>query len=152
MDQMGFRYFEDFTQGEVIELGSRTVSGEEMLEFARQFDPQPFHLDAEAAKKSLLGGLCASGWHTGSIFMRFFAEGLLNHCSSQGSPGMDKLNWPTPLWPGDTVSARTTIVATRLSKSRPTMGIVSFLHEMTRQNGDLVLRIENSAFMGRRPA
>src|SRR5579859_3157513 len=106
---MAHRYFEDFAVGHTLELGSYTITREEILAFARQFDPQPFHTDEEQAKASLYGGLIASGWHTASIFMRLLVDGLLNDTASMGSPGVDELRWLRPVRPGDTLRARFTV-------------------------------------------
>ncbi len=89
--------FEDFTPGRVFDLGTQVADREEMIAFARRFDPQPFHLDEEAAKASVLGGLCASGWFTASLWMRAFVDGVLSKSTSQGSPGGTSFAWPAPM-------------------------------------------------------
>ena len=93
------RYLEDFTPGEIIELGSKTVSEEEILTFAREFDPQPFHIDPERARDSVYGGIIASGWHTIAIFMRLAVDGLFNDTISMGSPGVNEVRWLRPVRP-----------------------------------------------------
>lgn len=145
------KYFEDFEVGQVIELGSRRVTEPEIVAFAREYDPQPFHLDHAKGQASLFGGLAASGWHTGSLMMRLFVDSVLNDAASLGSPGLDDLRWVRPVFPGDTISARTTILETRVSNSRPDMGIVRHRWEGFNQNGQLVLSLVGINFFGRRP-
>jgi acyl dehydratase len=146
------RYFEDFKPGDVIELGSRTISKERILAFAREFDPQPFHTDEEAAKRSIYGGLLASGWHTGSLLMRILYDGLLKDTASLGSPGIDELRWLKPVRPGDTLAARMTILEAIPSRSKPDRGLIRSLMEMRNQNGEVVLTIRGLSLLGRRPA
>lgn len=116
--------FEDFHTGDVIDLGTVTVDRGEMLAFAQRFDPQPFHTDERAAKASVLGGLCASGWFTCSIWMRAYVDAVLSDSTSQGSPGGRELAWPAPVFPGDVLSCRVDVGSTRLSASRPGLGLV----------------------------
>lgn len=120
---MGYA-FEDFRTGDTIDLGSVTVDRDEMLAFAHRFDPQPFHTDEEAARRSVLGGLCASGWFTCSLWMRAYVDTVLVPSTSQGSPGGRELAWPTPVFPGDVLACRAEVGPARLSRSRPTMGLV----------------------------
>jgi acyl dehydratase len=146
------RYFEDFKPGDVIELGSRTISKERILAFAREFDPQPFHTDEEAAKHSIYGGLLASGWHTGSLLMRILYDGLLKDTASLGSPGIDELRWLKPVRPGDTLAARMTILESIPSRTKPDRGLIRSLMEMRNQHGEVVLTIRGLSLLGRRPA
>ncbi len=146
----GFRYFEDFREGDVLPLGPRLVTREEIVAFAAEFDPQPFHLDEEAAKDSLLGGLAASGWHTTAMFMRMMCDGFLLRSSSLGSPGVDQLKWLRPVRPGDTLAGTATVLSTRASQSRPEMGIVSFLFEIANQRREPVMRIRNPMLLARK--
>ena len=146
------RYFEDFMPGDVIELGSRSVSRDEIVAFAREFDPQPFHLDEEAAQQSVYGGLLASGWHTGSISMRLLADGLVNHTVSMGSPGLDEMRWVKPVRPGDTLSGRYTVLECVPSRSKADRGVVRSLLELRNQHGDVVMTIRGMGIFGRRPA
>ncbi len=148
----GFRYFEDFREGEVLPLGPRLVTREEIVAFAAEFDPQPFHLDEEAAKGTLLRGLAASGWHTTALFMRMMCEGFLLRSSSMGSPGVEELRWLRPVRPGDTLSGTATVVSARASSSRPEMGIVNFLFEISNQRGEPVMRIKNPIMFARSAA
>jgi acyl dehydratase len=146
------RYFEDFTAGQTIELGSWTITRDEILAFARQFDPQPFHLDDEAAKKTIYGGLIASGWHTGSLMMRLLYDGLVKDTVSLGSPGVDELRWVKPVRPGDTLSARLTVLECVPSRSKPDRGIVRSLVELRNQHGEVVVTSKGLSLFGRRPA
>ena len=148
---MPTRYFDDFTPGQIIELGQHTITKESILAFAREFDPQVFHTDEEAAKKTLFGGLIASGWHTGSIAMRLLYDGLIKHTLSLGSPGLDELRWVKPVRPGDTLSARLTVVDMVPSRSKPDRGIVRTLIEMSNQHGETVLTIKGLSLLGRKP-
>ncbi|MHA7777000.1 MaoC family dehydratase [Roseibium sp. M-1] len=145
-------HFEDFAAGQDYDLGSMTVSREEILEFASEFDPQPFHLDEEAGKASLLGGLAASGWHTGSMVMRLLVDNLLNRTAGRGSPGIGKLQWLRPVFPGDTLFAKAEVLDTRELRSRPDLGIVNVRVTATNQSGDNVIAWENPILFARREA
>jgi acyl dehydratase len=137
-----------FVVGEVLELGTVVIEKDEMLAFARRFDPQPFHVDPVAAENSLLGGLCASGWYTASLWMRAWVDAVLLDSTSQGSPGGRELAWPAPVFPGDELTFRGEIVSARTSSSRPTLGIVEVTGTGHRGD-DLVLKMTFSAFFGR---
>jgi acyl dehydratase len=143
-------YWEDLTAGSVRELGTTSVSAEEIKAFAGQFDPQPFHLDEEAGRKSLFGGLCASGWHTCSLAMRLTVDNMLRDSSSLGSPGLESLKWLKPVYPGDRLSLRHTILESRPLRSRPDTGMVRSRWEMFNQDGDKVLEMEGYGMFGRR--
>ena len=145
------RYFEDFTPGQVIELGSRTITRDQIIAFAKEFDPQPFHLDDEAAKRTIYGGLIASGWHTGSIMMRLLYDGLLHDTVSLGSPGVDELRWVKPVRPGDILSARLTVLECVPSRSKPDRGIVRSIVELRNQQGEIVVTSKGLSLFGRRP-
>lgn len=132
--------FEDFTPGMTIDLGTATVDRDEMLSFARRFDPQPFHVDEQAAKNSMLGGLCASGWFTCSLWMRQYADHVLLDSTSQGSPGGRDLAWPAPVFPGIGLDCDLEVLTARRSASRPTMGLVEITGR-ARQRETEVLRI-----------
>ena len=146
------RTFEDFVPGLVLELPSYTVTREEIVEFAAEFDPQPFHLDEEAAKATLLGGLSASGWHTCSMMMRMIVDGYLSGSSAQGSPGVEHVRWLRPVRPGDTLTGRSTVLEARLSASRPQLGIVRIETELATQTGEPVLNGVYSVFLKTREA
>ena len=152
MGTMAERYFEDFAVGETLELGSVQVSAAEIMAFAEQFDPQPFHVDPVRAEASVFGGLVASGWHTAGLYMRLFAEGVLNRAPSLGSPGVERLRWLRPVRPGDTLRARFTVLDARPSRSRPDRGIVRSRGEMINQDGEVALSLEATNFFGRRPS
>jgi acyl dehydratase len=148
---MGIRYFEDFHVGDIFDLGSVQVTEEEILAFARQFDPQPFHIDPERAKDSIFHGLVASGWHTSALFMRLLVDGLLQETISIGSPGVDELRWRNPVRPGDHLRAVLTVLECNPSRSRPNMGIVRSACEMFNQKDEVVLTLSGIHFFGRRP-
>lgn len=136
-------YLEDFTPGRVLPLASCSVEAKAIVEFASEFDPQPMHLDEEAGKASILGGLAASGWHTGSLFMRMMYDGWLAGSSSEGSPGIEFMEWKKPVLAGDSLSGRSTVIEARALRSRPGLGVVKFLHEVMNQHGEIVMRGEN---------
>ncbi|MDP6517634.1 MAG: MaoC family dehydratase [Alphaproteobacteria bacterium] len=145
------KYLDDFEVGQVIEFGPRTITRDEILEFARAYDPQSFHIDEAAARKSIYGGLIASGWHTMSILMRMIVDGLLNDVVNLGSPGMDELRWLKPVRPGDTLTARATIAEIRPSRSKPDRGIVKTFYEVFNQNGERVMTVRGIGMFARRP-
>lgn len=149
---MSYRYFEDFRVGETIELGSRSVSEAEIVDFATQFDPQFFHMDRDAARDSIFGGLIASGWHSCGVLMRLMVDAVLRESSSLGSPGVDEIRWVLPLRPGDTVSARYEVLDTRASVSKPDRGVVSCRCTLTNQNGEITLTMHSKGLFRCRPA
>ncbi len=136
--------------GEVRELGSITPTREDIIAFATQFDPQPFHLDEEAAKASVFGGLCASGWHTCSMAMRLMVDNFLVDSSSLGSPGLENIQWHKPVFPGDTLRLQVRITDTRPMRSRPHVGMVRIVWDMSRQGDEKVLSMVGWAMFGRR--
>jgi acyl dehydratase len=142
-------YFEDFELGQVLELGSRTVSEEEIVAFAREWDPQPFHLDPVAARSSAFGGLIASGWHTGAMWMRLYVDTLLGP-GAMGSPGIEELRWLAPVRPGDTLHGRLTVLETTPSERRPNRGTVRIRGEMVNQEGVTVLSMVSRGHFARR--
>lgn len=135
------RFFEDFRPGEVLEFGDYLVTEEEIVAFAKRYDPQPFHVDHQAAERSIYGGLIASGWMTGSIVMRMLVEHFIAPASSMGSPGVDEIRWPKPVRPGDRLKLRVTVVETRRSQSKPDRGIVQLQQEAINQDGETVMSI-----------
>lgn len=145
-------YLEDFTPGRVLPLAPCRIEAKAIVEFAAEFDPQPMHLDEEAGKASILGGLAASGWHTASLFMRMMYDGWLADSSSEGSPGIEFMEWKKPVLAGDHLSGRSTVIEMRALRSRPGLGLVKFLHEVMNQNGDVVMRGENPIMFRTRPA
>ena len=132
-------YFEDHVVGSVFQFGSILVEEEEMIAFAKRYDPQVFHADPEAAKKTAFGGLIASGWLTGSLSMRLVVEHRLSRVANIGSPGIDDVRWWKPVRPGDTLSVRLTIIETRRSQSKPDRGIVKSSIEVLNQSGEVVM-------------
>ncbi len=143
-------YFEDFQPGAIKEYGPRLVTREEIVAFAAEFDPQPMHLDEEAGRASMLGGLAASGWHTCCLMMRLAADGFILNSASMGAPGVDEVRWLAPLRPGRRITLRTTTLETRLSASRPEMGFVRMLFEVVDDSGVTVMALNSSLIMGRR--
>ena len=145
-------YFEDFQPGRSLDLAHHVLTAQEIVAFASEFDPQPMHLSEEAGKASILGGLAASGWHTASLFMRMMFDGWLSQSSSEGSPGIDVMEWKKPVLAGDTLSGRSIVLEARPLRSRPGIGLVKFLHEVENQRGDVVMRGENPIMMRMRAA
>jgi acyl dehydratase len=146
------RWFEDYLPGTTTEAGPVRVEETEVVDFARRFDPQPFHVDAEAAAAGPFGGLIASGWHTCALMMRLLAEEYLSPVSSLGSPGVDELRWLLPVRPGDELLLRTTVEEARVSRSKPDRGLVTTRVEMVNQAGAAVLRLRAVNLIRTRPA
>lgn len=146
------KYLEDFAVGQVMEFPPRTVSEDEIVAFARDYDPQPFHLDKEAARQSLFGGLCASGWHTAGLMMRMLVDNMIGKYASMGSPGVDQLRWVKPVFPGDTLHLRGEVVAVKPSRSKPDRGVITSRYEMKNQKGETVLTMQAKGMYARRPA
>jgi acyl dehydratase len=132
------RWFEDYREGETIVFGDRTVTAEEIVSFARAYDPQPFHLSEEGGRATPYGGLIASGWHTASLTMRMLVDHVISH-HGLGSPGLDELRWLAPVRPGDRLSCRVAVLETRRSRSKPDRGIVRQRVETFNQKGETVL-------------
>jgi acyl dehydratase len=143
-------YWEDLQPGSSRELGSLSVTAEEIKDFAEQFDPQPFHIDEAAGKRSIFGNLCASGWHTCALAMRLTVENFLNESSSMGSPGLEGLRWLKPVYPGDTLTLKHTITESRPLRKRVDVGLVRSTWEMFNQDGEKVLEMEGYGMFGRR--
>ena len=143
------RYFEDYEAGRVYELGTISVSAAEIIEFAKRFDPQYFHIDPEKAAEGQLGGLIASGWHTVSLAMRLYVDHYLSHVASLASPGTDEIRWPNPVRPGDTLRVRVTVLEARPSRSKPDRGIVRAKVEAINQRHELVLSMTVVSILGR---
>lgn len=144
------RHFEDFKPGEVADLGSCTVTQDEILDYARRYDPQPFHTDPEAARRSIYGGLIASGWHTCALMMRLSVEANERaRAAAMGSPGIDSCRWLKPVRAGDTLSATTEVLETWPSRSRP-MGFVRRRVDMINQRGETALTLVGISIYARR--
>jgi acyl dehydratase len=144
------RYFEDYVQGHVHEFGSIGVSESEIVEFARAYDPQPFHTDAEAARQTPFGGLIASGWQTAGLMMRLVVDHYLSHVASLASPGVDELRWTQPVRPGDILSVRATVIEARPSSSKPDRGLVRTFFEVLNQRGEVVMTVKAMNMLKRR--
>jgi acyl dehydratase len=145
------RWFEDFVPGAVYEFGDIGVSADEIVDFARRFDPQPMHLDPEAAAHGEFGGLIASGWHTAGLMMRLLVEHFLPPNASLASPGIDELRWRKPVRPGDVLRLRVTVLEARPSRSRPDRGLLRTLVEVHNQNGEVVMSLKGTNPLRRRP-
>jgi acyl dehydratase len=133
------RYFEDYVVGESMTYGDYVVTEEEIRGFAERYDPQPFHIDPEAARQSIFGGLIASGWNTASISMRMLVDHFVSRRSGLGSPGIDELRWHQPVRPGDRLKVRSTVTEARRSKSKPDRGLVRVRHETLNQRDEVVM-------------
>jgi acyl dehydratase len=133
-------YLEDHVAGSVFRFGSVKVEEKEIIDFATRFDPQVFHTDPEAARKTAFGGLVASGWHTVSIAMRMLVDNRLSHVATLGSPGVDELRWLKPVRPGNILTVRLTIIEVRRSRSKPDRGTVSQIVEVLNETGEVVTR------------
>jgi len=145
-------WWEDFKVGERSEMGRHTFGEQEIIDFGRQFDPQPFHIDPEAAQRSPFGGLIASGWHTCAIGMRLMVEQYIGRTVSLGSPGIENVNWLKPVRAGDTLTYSRIVLESRASLSRAGVGLVKHRWEAVNQAGETVLTMEGWGMYGRRPA
>jgi acyl dehydratase len=145
-------YWEDFTPGDVVEIGRHTFTEAEIIAFATQFDPQPFHTDPEAARSTFYGGLIASGWHTCAVGMRLMVQSYIGRAASAGSPGVENIRWLGPVRPGDTITYRRIILEARPSGSRPGIGLVRSRSEAVNQHGNTVMTMDGWGMFRRRPA
>ncbi len=145
------KYLEDFAVGERRRLGTTHVVEADVIRFATEFDPQPFHIDAEAAKDSIYGSVIASGWHTCAMTMRVLVDSYLRESASMGSPGIDELRWLKPVRPGDTLTVFSTAEDIAFSKSKPDRGILTSVTEVENQHGEVVLTMRGKSMMRRRP-
>lgn len=145
-------YFEDFVPGTIETYGPLSVSAKEIIAFAREYDPQPMHIDAVAAKETMFGGLVASGWHSCCLFMRLMCDGFLLKSASLGAPGVDEVKFLKPVRPGDQLSLQTTVNDRRVSASRPYMGFVSFSFVLINHKNERVLTMQNVIMIRRRAA
>jgi acyl dehydratase len=148
---IGERWFEDYRAGAVYEYGYLDVSEAEILDFAHRFDPQPIHVDPAYAAGGPFGGLIGSGWHSAGLAMRLVADHYLSRVASLASPGVDELRWQVPLRPGDTVHLRTSILQTRVSRSKPDRGLVFTEVELINQDGGRPVRFRAMNLLRRRP-
>jgi acyl dehydratase len=146
-------YLDDLQPGQTFALGRRSsITREEILDFAKAWDPQPFHLDEEAARASIYGQLIASGWHTVCIFMRLFADGLLNRTAAIGSPGIDELRWLKPVCAGDSLEAAVEVLEVQPSRSRPDRGAARIRCVVRNQQGEVLTMIATVMFLRRSQA
>lgn len=146
------RYWEDFTVGMVMEFGGYEVTEEEVIEFATAFDPQPFHIDKDAAKEHFFGGIIASGWHTGSMCMKMMVDNYLIDSASMGSPGIEQLRWKQPVRPGEVLHVKAEVLDRSLPKSRPELGFVKFSHTVLNQKDEVKMTMISSGMFLRDPA
>ena len=153
MSESGFahppenRYWDDYVPGAVHEFGTVSVDEEEVLAFGRRFVPLSYHTDKEAAKNSIYGGVITSGWHTAALMMRIYTENYLSKVANLGSPGGDELRWDKPVFPGDALSVRATVLETRRSESRPDRGIVRTFIEVLNQKREVVMSMKMVNFV-----
>ena len=152
MDKKFKFYWEDFKVGERVNIGTVVVDRDEVIEFASRYDPQPFHIDEEAARQSIYGGLIASGWHSCSMVMRLICDSYMLDTASLGSPGLENVRWLKPVRPGDSLTAYRTIEESRASKSRPDAGIVKTFWEVENQEDEIVMTMSGAnLFLRRNP-
>jgi acyl dehydratase len=141
------RYFEDYAAGSVHEFGSIAVEEHEVIAFGKRFVPLAYHTDPELAKQSIYGGLIASGWHTAGLMMRLYTDNYLSKAANLGSPGVDELRWEKPVYPGDELSIRVTVLETRISQSKPDRGIVRSFTEVLNQKREVVMSLKTVNFV-----
>jgi acyl dehydratase len=149
---MAARYLDDFAVGQIFGSGRMRIDEDRIKTFAAEFDPQPFHLDAEAARKSLFGGLAASGWHTAALTMRLLVESEIKPVGGIVGAGFDELRWPRPVRPGDELHVESEVLEVRPSKSRPEQGIIKVRTTTLNQNGEAVQIFVGNLVVLRRPA
>lgn len=147
---MDLMHLEDFQPGQTFDLGSIEVTHEQVVDFAKQFDPQPFHIDIDAGGQSIFGGLIASGWHTCSLMMRLVVDNLFSRTATLGSPGVNQIRWMLPVRPGDTLTASTRVLAVTSSVSKPDRGTVEFHYEVRNQSDQQVLAMQGISMFRRR--
>ena len=147
----GLRYWEDFAVGDEVVHGTHKLGEEEIVRFAREFDPQPFHVDPAAAAASPFGGLIASGWHTAAVYMGLFVRSELLASASLGSPGVENLRWLVPVRPGDVLTGRSRVVDSWPSETNPSRGTIVGEHELVNQRGEVVFQMRARGFIARRP-
>ena len=143
-------YFEDLNEGDNYSLGPVFVSKKEILEFANKYDPQPFHIDEEKAKESLFGGLCASGWHTCSLYMRMLCDSFIKNLASLGSPGMNEIRWIKPLFPDQKITGKVTIISLTPSKSKPNIGSLVTNSEVYNSKKEIIMTLQSISIVKKR--
>jgi acyl dehydratase len=152
VNEYGLRYFDDYVPGSTYDCGSVSIDQASIIDFAKEFDPQPFHVDPVAAASGPFGGLIASGWQTAALVMRLLVDRYLSTEASLGGAGVDEIRWPYPVRPGDTLRVRATVVESRRSLSKPDRGIIKTLAEAVNQDGQTVMRATAINFLRVRPA
>lgn len=150
MNPIEDRYLEDYVVGSVHEVGTFSVTEKEVINFAKRFDPQTFHMDPEGAKKTRFGGIIASGWHTCALVMRLLVDNYLSKVANITSPGVDEIRWIKPVRPGDELSIRATVLATRPFRSRPESGLMTYSVEVINQGREVVMTMKAMGIMLRR--
>ena len=140
-------HYEDFHEGQVIDLGQYHVSADEIIDYAREFDPQDFHLNEEAGKSSVLGGLAASGWQVCAILVRMLTDAYAGKSAAMGSKGMDEVKWLKPVYAGETLTGHMTLLKKRVSSKRPEMGILSCRWELFNTQGEKKADMVGVSFM-----
>ena len=145
------KYWEDFEVGQEVVHGTHAITQEEIVRFAQEFDPQPFHTDPVAATDGPFGGLIASGWHSAALYMGMFVRNVLLDSASLGSPGVEELRWLVPVRPGDVLTGRSRIVDAWPSERDPARGTIIGEHELVNQHGEVVMRMRARGFIARRP-
>lgn len=148
---MTLKYWEDFPVGKIEKFGNKHVSEQEVVEFATEFDPQPFHIDKKAAEKHFFGGLIASGWQTASFLMRMIVDEQIANSTSMGSPGVDQLRWKSPVRPGETLTALSEVLESIPSKSKPDRGFITFAHTVFNQDDEIKMTMTSKIMFKRRP-
>lgn len=149
---MTVQYFEDYAVGQIYQSGRHCVDKDQIIAFAKQFDPQPYHLDEEAAKKSPFKGLAASGWHTAAITMRLLVDGEFKPAGGILGVGFDQLSWPRPVRPGDELRVTSEVLEVRPSKSRADRGMIRFQNTTLNQNDEPVQTFIGNLIVPRRPS
>jgi acyl dehydratase len=141
------RYFEDYVPGAIHEFGSVVIDEQDVLDFGKRYVPLPYHIDKEAAKNSIYGGLIASGWHTAALMMRLYTDNYLSTTANLGSPGCDEMRWDKPVFPGDELSVRVTVLEARVSQSKPDRGIIRSFVEVLNQKREMVMSLKMVNFV-----
>ena len=149
---MNFRYAEDYQAGDVFDLGTYDVTREEIIELSRKYDPFPFHIDDRAAQETVFKGIISSGWLTALIWLRLMHKAFLCHETTLGSPGHEKMNWPTPVRPGDKLSGQVEIEGSRVSVSKPDLGFVRYTSTLKNQKSENVFVTTSTLIVKPRPA
>ena len=148
---MKSRYVEDFTAGNIFDLGTYDITEEEIIEFSKKYDPFPFHIDDEAAKKTIFKGIICSGWLTGLVWLRLMHKMFISYETILGSPGHEEMKWPAPVRPGDKLHGQVEIKESRLSKSKPDIGFVRYTATMINQKNEIVFITTSSLLVKSRP-